>query len=459
MNLIPKPLKSIQPVGTTGLNQRFSLTDVQIQSIIRRIGLKLQLAVEISGLKHEPPDGSRIGTSSDPFQGLIACARQAGIQIVESQLTISEVLALLEEDFPVVIALDSGPIWVLEDLSGRHIEASQLSANQLTIVTLDKRQLRGILKSSGDTTRRIFAVKKELECSTISTAPAGNLSAHQAGGRHGIHDGPHLKPMHRFLGMLRLDQRDLWTIALFALVAGILTLATPLAVESLVNVVIWGTLVQPLIVLGLMLLMSLGLAGVLRILQAVMAEIIQRRQFVRIVGDLANRFPRANRQAIEGAYPRELVNRVFDIMTIQKSTAVLLLDGISIVLASATGMLLLSLYHPFLLFFNLVLLTSMVSITWLLGRGGIRTAVDESLAKYRLAYWLQDVLATPSAFKVNGGGNLAVERAQRLTAEYLSAREAQFRVVIRQVAFATGLQVIASTVLLGLARISHTIRK
>jgi putative ABC transport system ATP-binding protein len=137
-------------------------------------------------------------------------------------------------------------------------------------------------------------------------------------------------------------------------------------------------------------------------------------------------------------------------MTIQKATAVLLLDGVSIVLTTCLGLLLLAFYHPFLLGFNIVLLMSMISITWLLGRGGIQTSIDESIAKYRIVHWLQDVISFPGAFKINGGEELAIEKANSLAAEYLAARESQFRVVIRQVTFAIGLQVVASTALLGL---------
>ena len=74
-------------------------------------------------------------------------------------------------------------------------------------------------------------------------------------------------------------------------------------------------------------------------------------------------------------YPRELANRVFDIMTIQKATATLLMDGVSIILTAVMGLLLLAFYHPFLLGFDLILLMCMISITWVLGRGGIRTAI------------------------------------------------------------------------------------
>ena len=52
--------------------------------------------------------------------------------------------------------------------------------------------------------------------------------------------------------------RDIGTVVLFAFVSGVLTLAIPLAVESLVNVVSWGTYIQPLIVLGVILLLKLA---------------------------------------------------------------------------------------------------------------------------------------------------------------------------------------------------------
>lgn len=45
---------------------------------------------------------------------------------------------------------------------------------------------------------------------------------------------------------------------------------------------------------------------------------------------------------------------------------------------------------------------------------------------------------------------MAIERANRLTVEYITAREQHFRIVIRQAIVAIGLQVVASTALLGL---------
>lgn len=400
-----------------------------VRRCVRRIAAVLDLSefgdrLDLSGVQDCPDWEKNV---------LIAGCRQLGVYLRELEsLTAEQALDIVREGHVVVVPHNDGDYTIVEHQHGRKVEVSTVNGS-IRHGTVSHASLTDILDGS----EVVFVAQRELACESLST--------HEEKGH-----GEHPTPLRRFLRLLKLEARDIWTVVLFALVSGVLGLATPLAVESLVNVVSWGTYLQPLVVLALILLASLGLAGILKILQTVVVEIIQRRQFVRIVGDLAHRFPRAKRSYLKKHYPRELANRVFDIMTIQKATAVLLLDGVSIVLTTCLGMVLLSVYHPFLLGFNIVLLIAMVSITWLLGRGGVRTSIDESIAKYKIAHWLQDVISYPGAFKINGGEDLAIEKANNLAAEYLEARETQFRVVIRQVTFAIGLQVFASTALLGL---------
>lgn len=370
-----------------------------------------------------------------------AGAEQVGLSVQPTQIRDPRVVfELVSEGYPIIALHANQTCQVLRRTIGRRIECNEIDSRGVTTSLRSRGELKKLLTRHPEL--QLLVAKEEFECDSISASPS----------HHSSHSGehPHWSPLRRFLGLLRMDARDVGTIALFALVAGVLGLATPLAVESLVNVVSWGIYLQPLIVLAIMLLTCLGLSAALRVLQAIIVEIIQRRQLVRIVSDLAHRFPRAHRRYLEGAYPRELANRVFDIMTIQKASAILLLDGMSILLTTILGLLLLAFYHPFLLGFDIVLLMCMISITWLLGRGGVRTAIQESVTKYRIAHWLQDVLASPATFRVNGGESMAIDRANRLATEYIQARKRQFRVVLRQVIFAVGLQVIASTVLLGL---------
>ena len=404
------------------------------EEVIRRVVRRVAAVLDLNEF------GDRLDLSSVPDSPewesnvLKVGCRQLGVYVKQlDSLAGEEALDIIREGHVVLVPHKEGSYTIIERQLGRRIEITTVNGS-LQHGTVSDTSISNLLS---DNESGVIVAKRELSCAS--------LSVYDEDGR-----GQHLTPLRRFLRLLKLESNDIWTVVLFALVSGILGLAAPLAVESLVNVVSWGTYLQPLVVLAVILLASLGLSGVLRVLQAVVVEIIQRRQFVRIVGDLAHRFPRAKRSYLKKYYPRELANRLFDIITIQKATAVLLLDGVSIVLTTCLGMALLAFYHPFLLGFNIALLLTMISITWLLGRGGIRTSIDESIAKYKIVHWLQDVISYPGAFKINGGEDLAIEKANSLAAEYLEARDSQFRVVIRQVAFAIGLQVLASTVLLGL---------
>ena len=401
-----------------------------VRRVVRRVASVLDLSefgdrLDLSGVPDCPEWESNV---------LEVGCQQLGVFVKRlDTLGDTEALDIVREGHVVIIPHREGDYVLLERQLGRRVEVTNVNGS-LRHGTISRSSISDLLR---DTESGVLVAKRELACESLS-----------------VHDddehGEHPTPFRRFMGLLKLEKSDIWTVVLFAGVSGFLGLATPLAVESLVNVVSWGTYLQPLLVLAVILLASLGLAAVLKVLQTVVVEIIQRRQFVRIVGDMAHRFPRAKRSYLKKYYPRELANRLFDIMTIQKATAVLLLDGVSIVLTTCLGMLLLAFYHPLLLGFNIALLFAMLSITWVLGRGGITTSIDESIAKYKIVHWLQDVISFPGAFKINGGEELAIEKANSLAAEYLAARESQFRVVIRQVAFALGLQVFASTALLGL---------
>ncbi|MCA9152123.1 MAG: ATP-binding cassette domain-containing protein, partial [Planctomycetales bacterium] len=408
-----------------------------------RLGMSLGWTVPRSELKW---DATGSPTADRTIADLLReGAKKVGITLsAPAKHAESDIWALVADGFPVAMVWHDR-VEVLEQVQGRKLEGHRVTAAGTEPVRFSSGDLKAALQSA-----RVYVAGNELECDSMSAHRQHAPHSHAAHGSEHHHEHAHVDPLHRFFALLNLDRGDIRMLILFAAVAGALTLATPLAVESLVNVVSWGTYVQPLIVLALMLFTCMGLAGVLKVLQTIVAETIQRRQFVRLVGDLAHRFPRANQDALAGQYPRELANRVFDILTIQKATATLLLDGVSIVLSTALGLVLLAFYHPFLLGFDLVLCLAMIGITWSLGRGGVRTAIEESITKYRVVHWLQDVIATPEAFKITGGETLAVQRASELTADYIKARQRQFRVVIRQVSFAVGLQVIASTAVLSL---------
>ncbi len=255
-------------------------------------------------------------------------------------------------------------------------------------------------------------------------------------------------PLRRARQLLALDRQDIGVIVVYGVALGLLSLAVPVAVQSLVNTVAFGSLVQPLVVLTVLLAVALTGAAILRALQVRVAEMLQRRLFVRIVTEIGARLPRVSGTALRDANGPELLNRFFDVFTIQKSVASLLLGGVDAVLIALVGLIVLAFYHPVLLAFDLVLILGAVLVLIPLGRKGTGTSIAESKAKYAVAGWLEEMARHPLSFKLAGGEQLARAQVETLAKSYLDKRDRHFRIVFRQLIGAFSIEVIASVALL-----------
>lgn len=261
---------------------------------------------------------------------------------------------------------------------------------------------------------------------------------------------PIRKPWHQYARLLRPEAADLGTIVIYGAGSAVLALAVPLTVDALISNITFGTLLTPLVVLVAVLLGCLLLQGVMRALQSMVAEVIERRIFVRVVSDLSWRLPRVDISAFDRHHGPELVNRFFDTVTVQKSSSKLFLSVTNVVLTTAVGMTVLAFYHPFLLVFVAALVLAILFLVFGLGVGGVRTAIAESVAKYEVAAWLQELARHTTAFCTQGGAEFARQRADELCARYVGARRRHFRILFRQICSALGLQVLASTAVLAI---------
>jgi ABC-type bacteriocin/lantibiotic exporter with double-glycine peptidase domain len=256
-------------------------------------------------------------------------------------------------------------------------------------------------------------------------------------------------PFARLVSLLRLERDDIGVALVFAIGVGVVSLAAPIGVQALVNTVAFGGLLQPLVVLTLLVFVGLSFAGVLRAMQAYVIERIQRRVFARVAVDLAERLPRARVDALGKSHGPELVNRFFDVLTVQKGAATLLVDGASITLQIVVGTLVLAFYHPLLLVFDAGLIAAVAFVLFVLGRGAVKTSVKESKAKYAMAAWLEEIARHPLAFRSGTGAAYAADRAEDLLCGWLEARRKHYRVLFRQIAGSLVVQALASAALLG----------
>ncbi len=188
----------------------------------------------------------------------------------------------------------------------------------------------------------------------------------------------------------------------------------------------------------------------IRLLQSYALEYLERKLFIELTMDFSRRLPRFDSTVDDHYRPTELVNRFFDISTIQKSMAIILLDGLDILLQTILGLLLLAFYHPALLAFDLFLIIGIVISLKISYRDALKEAIKESDLKYEIAAFFEDMVNAFTLFKTPNAVHYAHEHTQILSNRFLKHRSQHFKYIFSQILGLSVLQIIASVGLLSL---------
>ncbi len=393
------------------------------------------------------PDTARIGGSlsahaaEEPLERVAASLPSAGLKADVCRMPLASALWQARASLPLIIHTpEQGWTVVVGGGLFRERIASFDGDEDTYVVTRT-----ALVQKLG-----LASAQSEVEVAFVSPAmPAEGLKGRDENEHHHDH---HPGPINRLFGLMRPEASDIATILIFSLVTGLLYLALPLAINGVVGNLAFGTQSTPfqqaLIFITLALTGCLVLSAIIRGLQYVVAEHIQRRIFVRLAADLAWRLPRVRTQAFDGLHAPEMVNRFLDVVTVQKSSAMLLLNGINIVVGAVVGLVVLGFYHPFLLAYMFVTLLGLAFVVYVLGRGAIASSLAESRSKYAAVGWLEEVARYPRLFKGPSGLALAGARTDELARDYLEARAWHFRVLMRQIIGLLTLEVLATAALL-----------
>ena len=232
-------------------------------------------------------------------------------------------------------------------------------------------------------------------------------------------------------------------VLIYAILISILTLATPISVQSLVNTFALGPYLQPLIILSLLLFVLLLFLGLVKSLQYLLVEYLQRQIISKISSAMIYGYTHKESKKINTL---TMANRFFEIMLIQKSLAYLITDLIAVVLQTVIGLILISLYHPFFIFLGLITVFSAFVFVYLIGKFGVNTAVDESTSKHALAEYIES-LALKSE---NIEKEKALLEGDRQINNYLESRKTHFYYLFTQNILFMVLYAFLNAILLGL---------
>ena len=259
-----------------------------------------------------------------------------------------------------------------------------------------------------------------------------------------------MSPITRLLKFIKLERQDLKILPILIFGYGLISIATPVSVQALVNIVTMGTVLQPLYVNSLILFLLLLLSGGIYVFESYIVELIQRRIFIRTDIETSQKTRWVDIQLYDQENPVELINRFFDVGTVQKSIATLLTTGLTALLQIIIGSLILIFYSAYLAMLILFVIGALILILRSLSKHATETAITESKAKYAMASWLENIAKNILAFKFYQGESRSVDQAHTLIKKYINSRSKHFNILLWQNISAALIYALGGTALLAL---------
>ncbi len=246
-------------------------------------------------------------------------------------------------------------------------------------------------------------------------------------------------------------EKDFYVLAIiYGAGISLLSLATPISVQMLINTVANTALAAPLAMLSGTLFVLLLVSGLLNGLRIHLMEIFGRRFYARMVAEIALRAIYARNPFFTDEGRGPLFNRYFDIVIVQKMVPALLVGGFTLILQAGVGFILVSFYHPLFLAFNAVIVALMWLVWLLWGKASMKSAVDLSHQKHLTAAWIENLAASNGFFKSERHIEYALARTDAETRAYLDEHRRHFRRYFAQTVSFFVIYAGASAALLGL---------
>lgn len=259
-------------------------------------------------------------------------------------------------------------------------------------------------------------------------------------------DRPQIK---KFLSrILSYDKKFLLSSLIYSMVISLLSLAVPVSVQLLINSVSYTAMLQPLITIGVVLFILLAFSSTLYAIQFYVIEIFQRRFFARSSCEVALSLLNAQYKTFESGNQKEMVNRFFETINIQKAVPKFITDSLTIFLRAIVGLTLIAFYHPLFLLFSIFIILSVAAIWHFYYKEAQVSSFFESRRKLDLVGWLEDIAGVSTLFKSQRGYDYAKYKTDFLVSQYLKERKRHFTNLFTQNILLLSLYVVASSALL-----------
>ncbi|WP_373516022.1 peptidase domain-containing ABC transporter [Persicitalea sp.] len=352
---------------------------------------------------------------------LITKAREYNLTLVSSHAAVHQLDALVQQAEYPILFFEKGGDRTTPVLGGKKLDGTPLS---LRFTTDGNPEVAPISARNPYLWNGTSDTAKNGKALYLTAFPMESLVS-----EHEPTTADPLTPVQRFFRLLGNEKKDIGYIYLYAIVIGLITLSLPLGVQAIINLISGGMVFSSVYLLLFVVIGGVLVSGIMQIIQFTLVETLQQRIFAKAAFEFTYRIPRVKAESLLGYYPPELMNRFFDILTVQKSLPKILIDITGAILQILLGIMLLSFYHPFFIAFGFLTILIVALIIYFNGPKGLQTSLVESKYKYKVAQWLEDIARSLYTFKLSGTGNLPMEKMDSLVNSYLIYRKKHFKIL------------------------------
>ncbi len=336
-------------------------------------------------------------------------AEEAGLLFIQHQVNSNQIIDLLNDnDYPILYFTEiDGNIHPV--VSGRNFKKRK----HYHLFFPDNEQEEELTKEP---------IPLEIDGKVIVYAafPLSNIS------KENREDNQQLTPVQRLIRMLNAERKDIIAIYIYAILIGVIGLAMPLGIQSIIGLVSGGLVFSSVYLLIALVILALVISGIMQIMQITLVEYLQERLFAKAAFEYTYRIPRIKAESLLKYYPPELMNRFFDILTVQKTLPKFLIDITAALIQIIFGLILLAAYHPLFIAFGVLTVILVFGVIRVFSPQSLKSSITKSKYKYKIAQWLQDMARTMYAFKVAGNTNLPMQKMEKHLNGYLKYRKKYF---------------------------------
>jgi ABC-type bacteriocin/lantibiotic exporter with double-glycine peptidase domain len=227
---------------------------------------------------------------------------------------------------------------------------------------------------------------------------------------------------------MKAEKKIMSLIFSYALAVGFFSLIIPLTVQELVSTFSYA--VQPVMIWTLtsVMLAVLLFVALFKAFHFYAIDVLQRRLFARVAVAMVEQLPRNRFRGSRHDISHYFIETVF----MQRSLSILLIDLLNVLVGGTVGMLMLVVYHPYFLVYNLLLMAGFGITFFVLSRGALKTTLAMSHAKYDVFNWVQEVSRNALQLKATDSHPFLIQKTNDLVSRYVETRKARFAVLIRQ---------------------------